>query len=94
MGDDFTTGYTFFTEDNIQKVYLDPSVFIHSQSQREIPFSHQTSYTQLLNIYSEECTNGEDQFEYQGTGVDLGGNLPNDDLDDEIHFYDDLDSAE
>ncbi|GLT93931.1 hypothetical protein SLE2022_116990 [Rubroshorea leprosula] len=79
MGDDFSTGYTLFTEDSIQKIYLDPDVFIHSQSQREISFSPQTSYTQLLDIYSEEYKNGEDQYEYRGTGVDLGDDLPNDD---------------
>ncbi|GLU18289.1 hypothetical protein SLE2022_345950 [Rubroshorea leprosula] len=95
MGDDFIAGYTLFTEDNIQKTYLDPNVFIHSQSQKEIPFSPQTNYTQLLHIYFEEYKNGEDQSEYQGVGIDLGGDLPNDDPDDlEIGtgFYDDLDS--
>ncbi|GLT63508.1 hypothetical protein SLA2020_360690 [Shorea laevis] len=96
MGDDFIAGYTLFTEDNIQKIYLDPDVFIHSQSQREIPFSPQTRYTQLLNIYSEEYKNGEDQFKYRGARVDLGDDLPNDDPDNpEIGtgFYDDLDSV-
>ncbi|GLT25162.1 hypothetical protein SLA2020_003090 [Shorea laevis] len=92
MGDDFIIGYTLFTEDNIQKIYLDPNVFIHSQSQREIPFSPQMSYTQLLNIYSKVYKNGEDQFEYQGAGIDLGGDLPNDDPKIETSFYDDLDS--
>ncbi|GLT29445.1 hypothetical protein SLA2020_043140 [Shorea laevis] len=96
MGDDFTAGYTFFTEDSIQKIYLDPDVFIHSQSQREISFSPQTSYTQLLDIYSEEYKNGEDQYEYAGAGVDLGDDLPNDDPDEPeigMGFYDDLDSV-
>ncbi|GLT88102.1 hypothetical protein SLE2022_061410 [Rubroshorea leprosula] len=93
MGDDFTTGHTLFVEDNIRKIYFDPDVFIHSQSQREIPFLPQTSYTQLLNIYFEEYKNGEDQSKYQGVGVDLGGNFPNDNPDDEICFYDDLDSV-
>ncbi|GLT39754.1 hypothetical protein SLA2020_139290 [Shorea laevis] len=96
MADDFTAGYTLFTEDSIQKIYLDPDVFIHSQSQREISFSPQTSYTQLLNIYSEEYKNGEDQYEYRGAGVDLGDDLPNDDLDEpeiRMGFYDDLDSV-
>ncbi|GLT26247.1 hypothetical protein SLA2020_013290 [Shorea laevis] len=96
MGDDFTTGYTLFTKDGIQKICLDPNVFIHSQSQREISFSLQTSYTQLLDIYSEEYKNGEDQFEYRGAGVDLGDDLPNDDLDEleiRMGFYDDLNSV-
>ncbi|GKV38256.1 hypothetical protein SLEP1_g46185 [Rubroshorea leprosula] len=79
MGDDFSAGYTLFTEDNIQKIYLDPDVFFQSQSQKEISFSPQTSYTQLLDIYSEEYKNGEDQYEYRG--ADLGDDLPNDDPD-------------
>ncbi|GLU07220.1 hypothetical protein SLE2022_241850 [Rubroshorea leprosula] len=82
MGDDFSAGYTLFTEDNIQKIYLDPDVFFQSQSQREISFSPQTSYTQLLDIYSEEYKNGEDQYEYRG--VDLGDDLPNDDPDEDL----------
>ncbi|GLT32334.1 hypothetical protein SLA2020_070080 [Shorea laevis] len=96
MGDDFSAGYTLFAEDSIQKIYLDPDVFIYSQSQKEISFSPQTSYTQLLDIYSEEYKNGEDQYEYGGAGVDLGDDLPNDDPDEpEIGtgFYDDLDSV-
>ncbi|GLU07736.1 hypothetical protein SLE2022_246840 [Rubroshorea leprosula] len=93
MGDDFTAGYTFFTKDNIQKIYLDPNVFIHSQSQREIPFLPQTSNTQVLHIYSEEYKNGEAQSKYRGARVDLGGDLPNDDPKIGIGFYDDLDSV-
>ncbi|GLU14549.1 hypothetical protein SLE2022_311100 [Rubroshorea leprosula] len=67
----------------------------HLRPQREISFSPQTSYTQLLDIYSEEYKNGEDQYEYRGAGNDLGDNLPNDDPDDPegIAFYDDLDSV-
>ncbi|GKV31997.1 hypothetical protein SLEP1_g40641 [Rubroshorea leprosula] len=51
------------------------------------------SYTQLLDIYSEEYKNGEDQYEYRG--ADLGDDLPNDDPDEPegIDFYDDLDSV-
>ncbi|GKV32487.1 hypothetical protein SLEP1_g41088 [Rubroshorea leprosula] len=93
MEDDFSAGYTLFTEDSIQKIYLDPDVFIQSQSQREISFSPQTSYTQLLDIYSEEYKNGEDQYEYRVAGVD--DDLPNDEPDEleDINFYNDLDSV-
>ncbi|GKV13819.1 hypothetical protein SLEP1_g24793 [Rubroshorea leprosula] len=65
----------------------------HMQSQREISFSPQTSYTQLLDNYSEEYKNGEDQYEYRD--ADLGDDLPNDYPDDpeDIAFYDDLDSV-
>ncbi|GLU10070.1 hypothetical protein SLE2022_268960 [Rubroshorea leprosula] len=93
MGDDFTAEYTLFTADNIQKIYLDTDVFIHSQSQREIPILPQKSYTELLNIYSEEYKNGEDQSKYRVAGVDLGGDLPNDNPNDEIRFHDHLDSV-
>ncbi|GKV01522.1 hypothetical protein SLEP1_g14071 [Rubroshorea leprosula] len=67
----------------------------HMQSQREISFSPQMSYTQLLDIYFEEYKNGEDQYEYRGVGDNLGDDLPNDDPDDPegIAFYDDLDSV-